>query len=77
MLRAVTNGSYRISLWAKVTAPICLAYIVFPFDLVPDYIPLLGWLDDSVVLILLMNTLRKETERFIRHKAMQRKKELG
>ncbi len=27
------------------------AYILFPFDLLPDFIPVIGWLDDLVALI--------------------------
>ena len=27
------------------------AYILFPFDLLPDFIPVIGWMDDLVSLI--------------------------
>ena len=26
-------------------------YVVFPFDLLPDFIPLVGWLDDLVAIL--------------------------
>jgi len=33
---------------------ICLAYIVFPFDTLPDTLAFLGQLDDATVVLLLM-----------------------
>ena len=35
---------------AKVFAGITVAYALFPIDLVPDFIPLLGYLDDVILL---------------------------
>jgi uncharacterized membrane protein YkvA (DUF1232 family) len=29
---------------------ICLVYIVSPFDFIPDFLPLVGWTDDTGVL---------------------------
>lgn len=73
MLRDVLRGKYRLSLLATVTAVISIGYIIFPFDLVPDYIPVLGWLDDGTVFYVLVWVLRRETQRYIRQKAMDRR----
>jgi len=35
-------------------ALLALVYVVWPFDLVPDVIPVLGWLDDLVIGPLLL-----------------------
>lgn len=35
-----------------------LAYIVSPIDLIPDFIPVAGWGDDLVVLLLALNQAR-------------------
>lgn len=35
---------------AKLVLPALAAYLAFPFDLVPDFIPILGQLDDLVIL---------------------------
>ncbi|AMV24096.1 hypothetical protein VT84_06845 [Gemmata sp. SH-PL17] len=37
-------------------------YLVSPVDLVPDVIPIIGWLDDIGVLALLANYLAKKPE---------------
>lgn len=38
---------------SKLVALLAVVYIISPIDLVPDVIPILGWLDDGVVSILL------------------------
>ena len=41
-------------IWAKVLAGITVAYALSPIDLVPDFIPVLGYLDDVVLLPMLI-----------------------
>ena len=45
-----------IPILAKVFAGITVAYALSPIDLVPDFIPVLGYLDD-VILLPLLTTL--------------------
>ena len=40
-------------LYAKVVIAITVAYALSPVDLVPDFIPVLGYLDDLIILPLL------------------------
>jgi uncharacterized membrane protein YkvA (DUF1232 family) len=42
----------RTPLYAKVAAILVLAYALSPIDLVPDFIPVLGYLDDLIILPL-------------------------
>lgn len=42
------------SILAKVFAGITVAYALSPIDLVPDFIPVLGYLDDVILLPLLV-----------------------
>ena len=35
---------------AKITAGVTVAYALSPIDLIPDFIPVLGYLDDLIVL---------------------------
>jgi len=42
----------RTPLAAKILAGIIVAYVVSPIDLIPDFIPVLGFLDDLVLVPL-------------------------
>lgn len=42
----------RVSLLAKALAFVTLAYAVSPIDLIPDFIPVLGQLDDMIIVPL-------------------------
>lgn len=37
-------------LGAKMLLAVAVAYIILPFDLVPDFLPVLGWIDDLVMM---------------------------
>ena len=73
MLRAVFNGSYRMSFLTTAVIVMSLIYIISPIDIVPDFILLFGWIDDGVVFYLLLKRLNMETQRYIRFKVMERK----
>jgi uncharacterized membrane protein YkvA (DUF1232 family) len=40
--------------YAKVVAGITIGYALSPIDLIPDFVPLLGYLDDLIILPLLI-----------------------
>jgi len=71
MLRETFNGKYKMSGLTKTLLVMGLLYIVLPFDF--DWIPVLGWLDDTFVAFLLVKRLQVETTRYIRAKVMARK----
>jgi len=41
-----------------------LAYVVLPIDVVPDFLPLVGWVDDALVLKIVMDSAKGEVNRF-------------
>ena len=73
MLRDVLSGRYRMSLLTTAIMIVSVAYIIYPIDLIPDFIPVIGWTDDALVFYLLLRRLVKETQRYMRFKAMERK----
>ncbi len=42
----------RTPFWGKVTAAAVAAYALSPIDLIPDFVPVLGYLDDMLILPL-------------------------
>lgn len=42
----------RVPIYAKAIPAVVMLYLLFPIDLVPDVIPILGQLDDLVLLML-------------------------
>ena len=52
-------GNYReISIWAIGVADLALLYVISPIDFIPDFIPVVGFLDDAVVLALCLKLLK-------------------
>lgn len=58
---------------AKVFAGITVVYALSPIDLVPDFIPVLGYLDD----VILLPALIALTIRFIPKAVLERNRELS
>jgi uncharacterized membrane protein YkvA (DUF1232 family) len=50
-------GDPRVSTGWKVASALALVYLAFPFDLVPDFIPIAGQLDDAIVVALVLRGL--------------------
>jgi len=66
MLSAWVKGDYRnISTKSIIAVVAALIYFVNPLDLIPDFIPVIGQIDDIFVLGYLIKMLNKEIERFM------------
>jgi uncharacterized membrane protein YkvA (DUF1232 family) len=44
----------RVSGWRKVLVLALIAYLAMPIDLVPDFIPVAGQLDDAIIVALVL-----------------------
>ena len=42
----------RVPLWLKMIPPAAILYLISPMDLVPDIVPILGRIDDALVLLV-------------------------
>ena len=49
----------RTTLLAKLPAIISIIYLLSPIDLIPDFIPFFGYIDDIVIVPLLLNVAIK------------------
>ncbi|WP_272128389.1 YkvA family protein [Spirulina sp. CS-785/01] len=50
--RMLRHNKYR---WVIILATV--AYFISPFDLSPDVFPIVGWLDDGILVTLLLSEL--------------------
>ncbi len=67
MMAAYVSGSYRELPTNKVILIVAgLIYFVSPIDLIPDFIPVVGYLDDLAILTWVFNQLRDEVAAFER-----------
>ena len=53
----------RVPWWAKALLPALALYLVMPIDLIPDFIPVIGYLDDLVVVLLVATLLFRAVPR--------------
>jgi len=65
MLKAYIRGDYRRIPWKTLTLITAgLIYFVNPFDLIPDFIPISGFVDDVALILWIFNTAAKDIEVF-------------
>lgn len=50
-----------VTVWMLIFA---LLYVVGPLDLIPDFIPGFGWLDDAFVVALVCRAIRRDLRRY-------------
>ena len=65
MIRSYQAGDYQRTPWKSlllITAGII--YFVSPLDLIPDFIPVLGFMDDITVLLWILNSVRGDVEKY-------------
>jgi uncharacterized membrane protein YkvA (DUF1232 family) len=64
MLRAWLRGEYQAP-WKTISAiVIALTYLANPFDVIPDFILGLGFVDDLAVLKKALDVIRSDIERY-------------
>lgn len=58
------NGKYKLSPASVAMIGGSLLYFILPADFIPDFIPVIGYLDDLAVLTTIMNSLNKEIREY-------------
>lgn len=67
MLRAWVGGRYTSVPWRTLIFALAgIIYFVNPFDLFPDPVPALGYLDDAGVLAFVIQAIRKDLDGYLR-----------
>ena len=62
----------RVRILPKIIIGICIAYALSPIDLIPDFIPVLGYLDDLVIIPALIGLAIKLIPRDVFAEAKER-----
>lgn len=65
LLKAWKNGSYRgLSMRTLASLVAALIYVLSPVDVVPDFIPGIGLIDDAAVLAFLLHSMAQDLAAF-------------
>jgi uncharacterized membrane protein YkvA (DUF1232 family) len=73
-VRDVVRGRYRLP-WKTVAAlSAALAYFLSPIDVVPDFIPLSGFIDDAAVLGLVFGAAEVDLRRYCKWRGLDTKR---
>ena len=65
MIQAYIRGDYRRIPWKSVLLLVSgIIYFVMPLDLLPDFIPLTGFLDDLSILLWIFQAVKTDIEDF-------------
>ncbi len=72
MLRAYLEGSYRDISWANLVLIVAaIIYFITPVDLIPDFLTVLGYVDDAAIIAWTLKTVADEIEPFLAWEARQ------
>ena len=59
------NGNYKeIPTGSMVAILACLLYFLSPIDLIPDFIPLIGYIDDVFVIALVIDQVHSDLKKY-------------
>ena len=65
LLKDYYNGTYRNVPWKFIAAiGFAVAYLISPIDVIPDFIPLVGYVDDAAVFGLVVKSFMSEIEEY-------------
>ena len=67
----VTDDNYTLDRSVYLMIAGALAYVVFPIDIIPDFIPGVGFIDDIFVLGMVVKSLTDEIERYKNYRSRQ------
>lgn len=65
LIKDYADGSYReVPKRTVFAAAVALLYVLNPFDLIPDFVPGVGYVDDSAILMLVIQSVRADIDEY-------------
>jgi uncharacterized membrane protein YkvA (DUF1232 family) len=65
LIRAYVDGSYREIPWVSIAMAVAATlYFLAPIDLIPDAIPVIGMLDDALVVRFTLSAIQADLRKF-------------
>lgn len=72
MVKDYRKGNYKTVPWFTIAAIVSsLLYILNPLDLIPDFIPVIGYLDDVTVLTIVLGWIDSDLHNYLDWKIQQ------
>ena len=66
LIRAFCSGKYkRVSWESLISVIVAIAYFASPLDLIPDFLPGVGYLDDAMIVRFVYRSVKAELDRFM------------
>jgi uncharacterized membrane protein YkvA (DUF1232 family) len=64
-LAARLIGDGRIPIIARAALPLVVLYLALPIDILPDFIPVIGWLDDVFLVVIALHLILRMTPGYV------------
>lgn len=65
LIRAWVSGNYRDVPWQTIVSAIAaILYFVNPFDLIPDFLPVIGYIDDAAIIGFVIASISSDIAKF-------------
>jgi len=72
LLQAYIRHEYTDIPWGSIVmVVVAIIYFVSPIDLIPDWIPIAGYLDDAAVIAFVVRQIRVDLDNFLKWEAEQ------
>lgn len=69
MFKDMLAGTYKASLLTIIALAASIIYLLSPFNIITDLVPVIGWIDDGFIFYFLLKRLMHELNRYTAHKS--------